>query len=224
MNQDNLSTFYRLTQHESIRYSPSPSRQVVRAAGAHFAAGVDWPRQDVGAGDVDLRRPVSSRLRRLALADAYQLPPNTVQYLHRLVGRAHNQLYRGRRFDFSRWGKVLVEDVPQQIFRDPCVHLAFALFWGMFLLSMALSLQQRRIRPRDCRRGAVGDDGVDARQHRGNVGPHRQPRHGRLLHSAQHEHRAAMLRRRPVRFARHRGDAVQRGILAQYSATWPGPR
>jgi len=27
----------------------------------------------------------------LALADSYQLPPNTDQYLHRLVGRAHNQ-------------------------------------------------------------------------------------------------------------------------------------
>ena len=30
----------------------------------------------------------------LALAEAYQLPPNTVVYLHRLVARAHNQLYR----------------------------------------------------------------------------------------------------------------------------------
>jgi len=28
----------------------------------------------------------------LALAYAYQLPQNTVQYLHRLVGQAHNQL------------------------------------------------------------------------------------------------------------------------------------
>ncbi|MCH5378129.1 MAG: stage II sporulation protein M, partial [Planctomycetes bacterium] len=40
----------------------------------------------------------------LALADSYQLPPNTVQYLHRLVGRAHNQLYRSRKFDFAAWG------------------------------------------------------------------------------------------------------------------------
>ncbi len=34
----------------------------------------------------------------LALADAYQLPPGTVTYLHRLVGRAHNRLYRSKRF------------------------------------------------------------------------------------------------------------------------------
>ena len=39
----------------------------------------------------------------LALADAYQLPANTIQYLHQLVARAHNQLYRSRRFDVQRW-------------------------------------------------------------------------------------------------------------------------
>ena len=39
----------------------------------------------------------------LALASAYQLPRRTVQYLHRLVGRAHNQLYRSRSFDFQAW-------------------------------------------------------------------------------------------------------------------------
>ena len=54
----------------------------------------------------------------LALADAYQLPPNTVQYLHRLVGRAHNQLYRSRRFDMGTWARALLEEVPQRIFRD----------------------------------------------------------------------------------------------------------
>ena len=35
----------------------------------------------------------------LALADAYQLPRGTVTYLHQLVGRAHNQLYRSRMFN-----------------------------------------------------------------------------------------------------------------------------
>lgn len=79
----------------------------------------------------------------LALADAYQLPPNTVQYLHRLVGRAHNQLYRTRKFDVAKWRHVLLEDVPRRIFNDRCVQLAFVLFWGVFLLSMALSYYQR---------------------------------------------------------------------------------
>ena len=75
----------------------------------------------------------------LALADAYQLPPNTVQYLHRLVGRAHNQLYRTRRFAFATWSRVLFEEVPQRIFQDRCVQVAFCLFWGVFLLSAFLA-------------------------------------------------------------------------------------
>lgn len=75
----------------------------------------------------------------LALADAYQLPPNTVQYLHRLVGRAHNQLYRTRRFAWATWSRVLWEEVPQRIFQDRCVQAAFCLFWGVFLLSAFLA-------------------------------------------------------------------------------------
>ena len=75
----------------------------------------------------------------LALADAYELPPMTVQYLHRLVGRAHNQLYRSRVFNIAVWGRILFQEVPQQIFHDGCVQLAFLLFWGVFLLSAFLA-------------------------------------------------------------------------------------
>ena len=75
----------------------------------------------------------------LALADAYQLPPSTVQYLHRLVGRAHNQLYRSRGFHVSAWGRKLLVDAPQRIFRDRCVQLAFCVFWGTFLISFFLA-------------------------------------------------------------------------------------
>jgi uncharacterized membrane protein SpoIIM required for sporulation len=71
----------------------------------------------------------------LALADAYQLPPVTVDYLHRLVGQAHNQLYRTRHFDTRSWSKTLLVDTPQRIFRDGCVQFAFCLFWGVFILS-----------------------------------------------------------------------------------------
>ncbi len=78
----------------------------------------------------------------LALADAYQLPPNTVQYLHRLVGRAHNQLFRSRTFDIGEWGRVLLVDVPQRVFNDRCVQLAFCLFWGIFILSAILAYSQ----------------------------------------------------------------------------------
>ncbi len=75
----------------------------------------------------------------LALADAYQLPPGTVTYLHRLVGRAHNQLYRANQFDPSRWSEVLFREAPQQIFADPCVRIATLLFFGLFVLSMWLA-------------------------------------------------------------------------------------
>lgn len=75
----------------------------------------------------------------LALADSYHLPQNTVQYLHRLVGRAHNQLYRSREFDIKKWTEVLLFDVPQRIFGDRCVQVAFGLFWGLFLLSAYLA-------------------------------------------------------------------------------------
>lgn len=75
----------------------------------------------------------------LALANAYQLPPNTVQYLHRLVGRAHNQLYRSRNFEANRWAKLLLHDTPQRIFNDRCMHFAFVLFWGVFLMSAYLA-------------------------------------------------------------------------------------
>lgn len=75
----------------------------------------------------------------LALADAYQLPPNTVQYLHRIVGRAHNQLYRSRNFDMKKWGRLLLHDAPQRIFNDRCVHFAFLLFWGVFFAAAYLA-------------------------------------------------------------------------------------
>ncbi len=75
----------------------------------------------------------------LALADAYQLPPNTIAYLHRLVGRAHNQLYRSRDFNYHAWGQMLLVDAPRRIFSDRCVQACFVLFWGVFLLSALIA-------------------------------------------------------------------------------------
>ncbi|MDA1051136.1 MAG: stage II sporulation protein M [Planctomycetota bacterium] len=75
----------------------------------------------------------------LALADSYQLPPNTVAYLHRLVGRAHNQLYRSRDFNYHAWGQMLLVDAPRRIFNDRCVQLSFVAFWGIFILSAFLA-------------------------------------------------------------------------------------
>jgi uncharacterized membrane protein SpoIIM required for sporulation len=75
----------------------------------------------------------------LALADAYHLPPGTVTYLHRLVARAHNQLYRANKFEPSRLTEVLFHEAPQQIFADPCVRIATIVFFGLFALSMFMA-------------------------------------------------------------------------------------
>jgi len=75
----------------------------------------------------------------LALADAYQLPTGTVRYLHQLVGRAHNQLYRSRTFNLQTWFHQLFVTVPRRLFDDNCLRLAFCIFWGVFLLSGAMA-------------------------------------------------------------------------------------
>lgn len=75
----------------------------------------------------------------LALADAYQLPPATIHYLHQLVGRAHNQLYRHESSRTGLWFQELFVNVPRRLFADGCLRLAFALFWGVFLLCMFLA-------------------------------------------------------------------------------------
>jgi uncharacterized membrane protein SpoIIM required for sporulation len=78
----------------------------------------------------------------LALADSYQLPPGTIHYLHQLVARAHNQLYRSQTFNIRGWLKELFEAVPQRLFADNCLRLAFIIFWGVFLLAYAAAYYQ----------------------------------------------------------------------------------
>jgi uncharacterized membrane protein SpoIIM required for sporulation len=102
-----------------------------------------------------LRRPVAAQVTRfaalyraacadLALADAYQLPPGAVDYLHQLVARAHNQLYRSRTFQFGRWLETLVIEVPRRLRADGYLRLALLLFWGVFGLSGMLAHADRR--------------------------------------------------------------------------------
>jgi uncharacterized membrane protein SpoIIM required for sporulation len=78
----------------------------------------------------------------LALADAYHLPPNTVTYLHRLVARAHNQLYRTQSVAPGDWIRVLLVEAPQRIFSDGCVRVATIIFFGLFTLSMILGASE----------------------------------------------------------------------------------
>lgn len=79
----------------------------------------------------------------LALAEAYQLPENMVDYLNRLVGRAHNQLYRSQKFKLSTWGRQVFVDVPRALISDRCVHLAFVLFFGIMAVCAYLGYSRK---------------------------------------------------------------------------------
>ena len=75
----------------------------------------------------------------LMLAEAHDLPRDTVAYLHGLVGRAHNAVYRGKGFRFSDWGAILFGEVPRRLRADPALRLAALVFWGGFLLCAVLA-------------------------------------------------------------------------------------
>ncbi len=94
----------------------------------------------------------------LALAESHHLPQNTVQYLHRLVARACNKMYRGGKTDLEKALDTLLQVVPQRVFNDRCIQTTFALFWGMFLLSAFLAYN-RSLWP-DYVKTVVGDDEI----------------------------------------------------------------
>lgn len=96
----------------------------------------------------------------LALADAYQLPPHTVQYLHELVGRAHNQLYRSKMFRWRAWAQEMFYNVPRRLLSDRALWLAFAIFWGIFFASLALGVASKQY----CEQ-VVGADALASLEH-----------------------------------------------------------
>jgi uncharacterized membrane protein SpoIIM required for sporulation len=79
----------------------------------------------------------------LALAESYQLPPDTTVYLHDLVARSHNQLYRSKSFQYTEWLAQIIVETPRRVFSDPCVHLAMLLFWSLFGVSAWLSFDTK---------------------------------------------------------------------------------
>jgi uncharacterized membrane protein SpoIIM required for sporulation len=68
------------------------------------------------------------------LAESHDLPRDTVAYLHGLVGRAHNVLYRARGFRYRDWGKLLFDAAPRRLRSDPALRLAAAVFVVSFLV------------------------------------------------------------------------------------------
>ncbi|MBY0398398.1 MAG: stage II sporulation protein M [Thermoleophilia bacterium] len=75
----------------------------------------------------------------LMLAESHDLPRDTVAYLHGLVGRAHNAVYRAKGFRFNDWGASLFGEVPRRLRTDPALRIAVLAFWGSFLLCALLA-------------------------------------------------------------------------------------
>src|SRR5579883_833052 len=70
----------------------------------------------------------------LMLAEAHDLPRDTVAFLHALVGRAHNAVYRAQGFRFRDWARALFETVPRQLRTDRALRLSALVFYGSFIL------------------------------------------------------------------------------------------
>ncbi len=80
----------------------------------------------------------------LAMAEQYQLSPSMIEYLHTLVGRAHNTLYGSRTFQLDRWFDLAFRYVPRQIYRDTCIQVVALLFFGLFGLSTYMAYNQEQ--------------------------------------------------------------------------------
>src|SRR4051794_13824502 len=114
---------------------------------------------DVLSGPRSGRRPTAEQVLRLGelyraactdlmLAESHDLPREAVGYLHALVGRAHNALYRAQGFKFSDWAADLFGTVPRQLRSDPALRLAAVVFWGAFLLCALLGAGRAEFAPK----------------------------------------------------------------------------
>jgi uncharacterized membrane protein SpoIIM required for sporulation len=75
----------------------------------------------------------------LMLAESHDLPRETVVYLHALVGRAHNAVYRAQGFRFGDWATALFGTAPRQLRADPALRLSAVVFFGSFVLCALLA-------------------------------------------------------------------------------------
>jgi uncharacterized membrane protein SpoIIM required for sporulation len=76
------------------------------------------------------------------LAKAHDLPRDTVAFLHALVGRAHNAVYRSKGFRFKDWARAVFDEVPRLVRVDPAIRIAGLTFWGLFLLCAFVAAAQ----------------------------------------------------------------------------------
>ena len=60
----------------------------------------------------------------LMLAESYDLPAETVGFLHALVGRAHNAVYRVQGFRLKDLAESIFVIAPRLLRRDPALRVA----------------------------------------------------------------------------------------------------
>jgi uncharacterized membrane protein SpoIIM required for sporulation len=75
----------------------------------------------------------------LMLAEEHDLPRDTVSFLHSLVGRAHNAVYRASGFHARDWGRALFQTAPERLRGDPALRIATVVFWATFLIAALLA-------------------------------------------------------------------------------------
>src|SRR3954451_9990018 len=88
----------------------------------------------------------------LMLAESFDLPRDTVAYMHALVARGHNALYRSRGFELRDLAAVFFDHAPRALRADPALRLSAAVFVVSFLLCALLAAARR-----DFAREVVGD-------------------------------------------------------------------
>jgi len=74
----------------------------------------------------------------LMLAEAHDLPRDTVAFLHSLVGRAHNAVYKTQGFRWTDWIALVFDEVPRRLRSDPLLRVSAMVFWGLFLVTAFL--------------------------------------------------------------------------------------
>jgi len=96
----------------------------------------------------------------LMLAESYDLPAETVGFLHALVGRAHNAVYRVQGFKLKDLAESIFVVAPRLLRRDPALRVAALVFYGLFLLFAVLAAGQA-----DFATKIVGDAALENMEH-----------------------------------------------------------
>lgn len=96
----------------------------------------------------------------LMLADAHDLPRETVAHLQALVARAHNLVYRASGFQFRDLGRALFYSAPRRLRYDPALRLATLVFWSVFLFTALLAAGRSDFAP-----GILGEPFLETFDH-----------------------------------------------------------